>query len=140
FPIRGASPPPLAILDAKLPVTGENDAAGNPFWFNNQPSVVVNPVALVKSAKKTWNGRRVLNSGLPLGAKPKPYDLRFRRTGTFTYYCVVHPGMKATVRVVSPTRRIASPAQVKARQTREIRAYVSAATRKTAAKPPAGAT
>src|SRR3954453_8768867 len=75
FPIRGASPPPLAILDPKLPVTGENDAAGNPFWFNSQPNAVVNPVALAKSAKKTWNGSRVLNSGLPLSARPKPYNL-----------------------------------------------------------------
>ena len=66
FPVRGASPPPLVLVDTKLPVTGENDAAGNPFWFNNQPNVIINPVALAKSAFKTCNGSRVLNSGLPL--------------------------------------------------------------------------
>jgi plastocyanin len=138
LPVRGAGPPPLALVDPQRPVSGETDAAGNAFWFNGQPNVLLNPISVSKSVRKTWNGSRVLNSGLPLAARPKPYNLRFRRTGVFFYYCVVHPGMRGSIRVVSPSRRIASPDAVEQRQERQIRAYVSAAKRETAAPPPSG--
>ncbi|TMM00936.1 MAG: hypothetical protein E6G10_14635 [Actinobacteria bacterium] len=140
FPAIGKQPPPLVVVDPKLPVSGQNDAAGNPFWFNGQPNVLFNRVAVTKSTTKTWSGSRVLGSGLPTGNKPKPFLLRFRRAGTFTYYCTVHPGMKGTVRVVSIPSRAPTPAQTDARRRREIRAYVAAAKRTAAAPPPYGTT
>ena len=139
FPVRGETPPPLVTLDTALPVSGQNDAAGNPFWFNNQPTPILNPVAVAKSSVKTWNGSKILNSGLPLAAKPKPFTLRFRRAGSFTYVCLVHPGMKGTIRVVGTNRRIASPAAVAARRVAETRAYVAAAKRTVAKPAPTGA-
>jgi plastocyanin len=139
FPIKGEQPPPLAVATTSLPVGGVKDAAGNPFWFNGSPNVVVNPLAITGTANKTWNGSRVLSTGLPLGPKPKPFNLRFQRRGTFTYYCIVHPGMKATVKVVSKKTRIASPAASEARRTRQIASYVSSSKRLSAAAPPATA-
>src|SRR3954453_16850471 len=46
FPIKGEQPPPLAVATPRLPVGGVKDAAGNPFWFNGLPNVVVNPLAI----------------------------------------------------------------------------------------------
>jgi plastocyanin len=42
FPKKGDGNPPLAIPGA-APVAGVNDAAGTPFWFNGQPSIIFNP-------------------------------------------------------------------------------------------------
>jgi plastocyanin len=140
FPVKGEQPPPLAIAATNLPVAGVNDAAGSPFWFNGSPNVVVNPLAITGSANKTWNGSKVLSTGLPLSPKPKPLNLRFARRGTFTYYCLVHPGMKGTVRVVSKRTRIASPAASEARRTRQIASYISTSKRLSAAPPPATST
>src|SRR4051812_41908987 len=81
FPIRGSSPPPLALVVPKLPIGGVKDAAGNPFWFNGSPNVIVNPLAIRGTATKTWNGSKVLSTGLPLSPKPKPFNLRFQRRG-----------------------------------------------------------
>src|SRR4051812_38991790 len=87
FPVAGQQPPPLALAAKNRPVANRNDAAGKPFWFNGQPSILLNPVAVAKSVNKTWNGSRVLGSGIPTGRRPKPFVLRFRKTGTYTYYC-----------------------------------------------------
>jgi len=134
FPLRGRGSPPLVIADTTKPVGGVNDAAGNPFWFNGQPNILVNPVGALPSRSKRYNGSTVVGSGVPMGAKPKPFALRFRRAGTFTYYCVVHPGMKARVRVVSASRPVASPAAQLTRAQRELASDVLAA-RKTDARP-----
>src|SRR4051794_33997398 len=140
FPLRGKQPPPLAIADKTKPVGGASDAAGGAFWFNGQPNILVNPVGALPSRSKRYNGSTVVGSGVPLGSKPKPFALRFRRVGTFTYYCVVHPGMKARVRVVSKSRAVASPAAQLAVAQRQLATDVLAA-KKTDARPsPAGAT
>src|SRR3954447_18424375 len=110
FPVRGKGSPPLALLDQKLPVSGLNDAAGNPFWFNGQPNVALNPVAVQPSSGRSYNGSAVIGTGVPQGRKPKPFAMRFRRPGVFLYYCTVHPGMRGTVRVLSARRAVPSPA------------------------------
>jgi plastocyanin len=140
FPLRGRSAPPLVVADKTKPVGGVNDAAGNAFWFNGQPNVLVNPVGAAPSRSKRYNGSTVVGSGVPLGRKPKPFALRFRRTGTFVYYCVVHPGMKARVRVVSKRTPVTSPAAQLRRAQLQLATDVLAA-RKTNARPsPSGAT
>ena len=140
FPVRGQGAPPLVLAAPNTPVHDVRDAAGNPFWFNGQPSVLLNPVAANKSLRKTWNGRRVLGSGIPTGRKPKPYVLRFRRTGVFIYYCSVHPGMRGTVRVVGASRRVGSPAAAEVRGDRQADRYLAGARRTAAAAPPSGNT
>ena len=105
-------PPPLIVPDPSTPVAGVNDARGNPFWFNGQPTLRPNPLAAFPQGGSRFDPDELLNSGLPLGpGQPEPYVLRFKRKGTFSYLCVVHPGMKGKVRVVGRNRDIPTNAQ-----------------------------
>jgi plastocyanin len=108
IPRKGGKPLPLTATTGKT-ISGVNDAAGNPFWFNGQPQVGFNP-ALAKGVygkKLIYTGKRI-ESGLPLANNPKPFTVKFTKAGSYTYYCDVHPGMKGTVRVVRLGRRIPS--------------------------------
>jgi plastocyanin len=119
FPVKGKQPPAFAI-PASTTVSGAVDGAGQPFWFNGQlPNLTPNPVAAAKSAGTAYNGTRLRNSGLP-ATPPKSYSLKFTKTGTFAYYCAVHPGMTGTVRVVSSKRRVPTEAQNSAAATAEL--------------------
>jgi plastocyanin len=106
FVPRGESVP-LFVPDASKPITRLNDAAGNPFWFNGQPTVGFNPQAALPQGGRTFNRSALRSSGLPLGP-PKPYKLKFKKKGTFSYVCLVHPGMAGKVKVVGSARRVPS--------------------------------
>ena len=83
-------------------VSGFDDAAGAPFWFNGQP---------VPGFNGTAAARGVRSSGLPLESRPRPYVRRFTRVGTYRYVCLVHPDtMRGIVRVVPRGRPIPRPA------------------------------
>jgi plastocyanin len=100
FAPPGGPPPPLAVPDPATPIAGVDDAAGNPFWFNDQPQLRPNPEAILEQGDGTFSRSDLHNSGLPLAqGPPPPYTLRFNRKGTFGYLCVVHPGMTGKVRV-----------------------------------------
>jgi|tagenome__1003787_1003787.scaffolds.fasta_scaffold20902086_3 plastocyanin len=139
FPVRGEGPPPLVLATTDKPVSGVADAAGNPFWFNGQPNLPLDPVGAQKSTVTRYNGSAVLGSGLPLGARPKPFSLRFRRAGTFLFSCVVHPGMRGRVHVVRTRRGVRSPAAQEAVGERQLARDVRAAKRLVAAPSPSGA-
>ena len=51
-----------------------------------------------------------MNSGLlPLGPTPPPaFSMTFDKTGSFPYYCVIHPNMIGTVKVVKSGGKIDS--------------------------------
>lgn len=101
FPKKGEAPPPLAALDATHPVTGVKDAAGQPFWFNGQGTPVIPAiVGLGSGSGKAYDGTQELGSGFPTGPNLKPFVVKFPKAGSYTYYCVLHPGMKGTVAVV----------------------------------------
>lgn len=103
----GSAAPPLIAPDTTKPVSGVNDAANSPFWFNGQPRLVFNPAAIAPAGGKTHSSSQLTGSGLPLAqGPPKPYKLKFNRAGTFKYLCVVHPGMTGSVKVVAAGRRI----------------------------------
>ena len=79
---------------------------------------------------RTFDGTHLTGSGIQLGP-PKPYELKFTHTGTFTYECVVHPGMEAKVRVLGANSPIpslkadaTSTARLLARQARTARALL----------------
>ncbi|HEX6023364.1 MAG TPA: hypothetical protein VFZ00_15315, partial [Solirubrobacter sp.] len=76
-------------------VEGSNDAAGAPFWFNGQPALGFNPLLVQMGYGKTftYSGKKQVQSGLPLAQKPKPMTVKFTKTGSFTYFCSLHPGM-----------------------------------------------
>jgi plastocyanin len=128
FPARPGDPPGLVDADPTRRVTGVNDAAGAPFWFNGQPSLQISPLVAFPQGNRTYNGRALRASGLPLeDGPPEPYTLRFTRKGSFTYYCDVHAGMKGTVKVVGRRARVPSKAQDRNAAAREMVARLDAA-------------
>jgi plastocyanin len=121
-------------------VAGAVDAAGAPFWFNGLDQLGFNPVLGPSGFGKkfTYTGGKAVNSGLPLAAKPKPMTVKFSKTGSFTYFCDVHAGMKGTVRVLAKSKTVpsakADAKKVKAQVTRDV-AVAKTLSKKTA---PAG--
>ena len=68
FPPRGGDMLPL-ITPTGQDISGENDAAGQPFWFNGQDQVSFNPALVVGATfgkKLKFNGGKRIISGLPL--------------------------------------------------------------------------
>jgi plastocyanin len=102
-------------------VSGVNDAAGAPFWFNGQPGLAFNPALLAGQFGKhlSYTGRKRIESGLPLGPA-KPMVVRFRKAGRYTYYCNIHPGMKGTVTVRPHGKAIPTARQDKKRLKRQV--------------------
>lgn len=134
FVPRGEVDPFLAAPDPANPVTGVLDAAGNPFWFNGQPRLVLNPAAALPQGGRNFRPSRLISSGLPLSESdepPPPYRLKFNRTGRFGYICTVHPGMKGAVRVVGAKRRIPSARANRRQALREQRSILRRAQRRT---------
>jgi plastocyanin len=112
LPPRGSKP--MALLSSAATIAGANDANGVPYWFNGQRSLQFTPALLQPNFGRTatYNGSRGTDSGIPLGDKVKPFTVRFSKTGTYTYYCNLHAGMKGKVRVVSPRSRVPSATAV----------------------------
>jgi plastocyanin len=110
FVAKGKQPTPLVSPTGQK--AAENDAAGSPFWFTTAgldalsftPSLANGLFG--KSA--TFDNTKNVESGLPLSAKPKPLTITFKKAGTFTYLCDVHPGMKGTVKVLPKSKRVPS--------------------------------
>jgi plastocyanin len=109
FPKQGEAPPPLASLDATRPIADAKDAAGQPFWFNGQGTPVMPAiVSLGSGSGKSYDGAQEVGSGFPAGEAPKPFVVKFPKAGSYTYYCVLHPGMKGTVKVVGKGKAVPS--------------------------------
>jgi plastocyanin len=114
FLAKGQARPPLIILAPTSLISGKLDAAGAPFWLNGQPTQVINPIVAAPSGGKKYAGKGFLSSGLPApSGPPKPFVVKFTKAGTFTFNCLVHPGMKGVVKVV-PKSRPAPSARVDA--------------------------
>src|SRR5689334_2137972 len=113
FLAPGQSRPSLETPDPAHPYTGFTDAAGAPFWFNGQPSLLIPPDHAFAQGGGSTNGTKYKNSGLSAPAF-KPYQLKFTKTGTFRYLCLVHPGMAGSVKVLPKGRAVPSAAARKA--------------------------
>ena len=107
FPAKGQDPAPFAAPTGNM-ISGANDAAGQPFWFNGRDDLQFNPVLFAGLYGKTvsYDGAKQLESGLALAPDPKPVTVRFTKAGKFTYYCNIHPGMLGTVKVVKKSKRV----------------------------------
>jgi plastocyanin len=103
----GDKRPALEASDPAHPYTGFNDAAGAPFWFNGQPSLMIPTEHAFAQGGGSTDGTQYKNSGISAPAF-KPYKLKFTKAGTFRYLCLVHPGMAGTVRVVGKGRAVPS--------------------------------
>jgi plastocyanin len=115
IPRKGGSPLAL-ILPTGQTIAASNDAAGAAFWFNGQSNVSFNPALGppgLFGKKAIVTGAKRVESGLPLAQKPKPFTVKFARTGTFTYYCDIHAGMKGTIKVVAKNGTVPSARQDK---------------------------
>jgi plastocyanin len=109
FLAKGQASPPLIILAPSSPISGKLDGAGAPFWFNGHPSQIINPLVAAPSGGKKYAGKGFLNSGLPApSGPPKPFVVKFTKAGTFKFDCLVHPGMKGTVKVLPKGRPVPS--------------------------------
>jgi plastocyanin len=139
FPRRGQGAIPLFSPTGEK-VVGALDAAGLPFWFNGQDQLGFTPSLTRSGFGKTFtfNGRRRVESGLPLGNRPKPMTVRFTRAGRFTYLCDVHAGMKGTVRVLPRGRRIPSARQHAAKVRAQVARGLRVARSLGSTKPPSG--
>jgi plastocyanin len=124
FPAKGQKAPPFVQPDPAHPYTGFSDPAGNPFWFNGQPSVTVPAEVALPTTEKSTDGTGYRNSGItPEGGKPFSYKLRFTKAGTFNYLCEVHPGMRGTVKVLpkgAKGARVLSAVQERAAAVRQL--------------------
>jgi plastocyanin len=136
IPPRGGKALPLIVPSGV--VTGATDAAGNPFWFNGRPRLNFNPrlARPIFGTRQTYNGTRRIESGLPMTRRPKSFTVTFRRTGNFTYFCDVHPGMKAVVHVRPASRPVPSAAADRARVRAQVRRNLASA--RALARPNAG--
>ena len=132
IPARGSSAAAFIVPSGQT-AAGANDAAGNPFWFNGQPTLRFNPIVLKSLFGKSvsYTGAKRIESGAPLANKIKPMTVKFTKAGTYTYFCDIHPGMKGSVKVVSKSSSVPSAASDKAAVKRQL-----AADQKTAAKLP----
>jgi plastocyanin len=101
---------PLSLFSPSGKVSGENDAAGQPFWFNGQDQFSFTPTLLNQTYGKTlsYNGSKRVDSGLPLGNNLKPLTVKFKKTGSFTFYCDIHPGMTGKVTVNARKAKVPS--------------------------------
>jgi plastocyanin len=109
FLAKGQALPPLIITSLTNPIIGQLDAANKPFWFNGQPSQIINPEAAAAAGRRSYKGGSYLNSGLPAGeGPPKPFVVKFTKVGTYAFHCIVHPGMNGVVRVRPKRKRIPS--------------------------------
>jgi plastocyanin len=121
----------LALITAtgKM-VTGANDAAGNPFWFNGQvPVLSFNTELFGPIGGGVYSGASRVDSGLPLGPKPQDFKVKFLVPGTYKYFCDVHYGMHGVVIVKPKGAAVPTAAQDAAQLKSEEQRYVSEAKR-----------
>src|SRR3954468_12598512 len=112
----------IALLLPTGTITGVNDAAGQPYWFNGAlPSVKFNPLIVPpnpsvgsgptkvpgkKVEKATYNGKKQILSDIPFNAGPPALQVKFTKPGSVTYYCDLHEGMKGVVRVLAKHHKV----------------------------------
>jgi plastocyanin len=137
FPKKSGKNVPLIVRDATRTYAGVLDPAGQPFWFNGQQQLIGNPKAVFPAGGKNEDGTKANNSGAPENEK-FTYKLKFPKTGTFTYYCTIHPGMKGQVKVVSKKTAIPSAADDKAAVAAQVAATLKELKRNNARKAPSG--
>jgi plastocyanin len=128
FPARGQKPLDFVVPNGPKP-TDANDAAGQPFWFNNTVNEFgFNPQIVNVKTKGTWPSKSRVASGLSAGpGQPKPFVVKFTKKGSYTYYCDIHPGMKGVVHVVAKTAKApTAKADAKAIKTQVNQALVQA--------------
>lgn len=142
FPKKGQKGPLPFAAPTGSNVSGSSDAAGNAFWFNGQAQIGFNPALFPPKFGKSvsYSKSSGVQSGPPVTNKPGPFTVKFTKTGSYTYYCDIHPGMKGVVHVVAKTAKAPS-ARADAKTIRnQVKRDLSLAKKATKAKPAAANT
>jgi plastocyanin len=137
FPPKGQDPAGLIVPTGAM-VSGVNDSLNTPFWFNGAPEFNFNPAVFtpIWGTKVTFNANKGLESGPTF--IPKPLTVRFKKTGKFTYFCNVHPGMTGSVTVVKKSKKIPSPKADRKTVSKAVARDLKIAKKLTTATVPAG--
>jgi plastocyanin len=128
LPKKGEGAAPFLIPSGQK-VAGAADAAGTPFWFNGQDAMALNLAVLGAQGfgkTFTYTGAKDIQSGLP-GDPPKAMTVKFSKAGSYTIYCDIHTGMKASVKVVKKGAKVPTAKQDAAAVSRQADAAVKAA-------------
>jgi plastocyanin len=90
------------------------DVDGTPFWFNGQPRFVFDLSVAAPAGGKAVNSRtKYVSTGfLPQGPKAKGVTLTFPKAGSYTFVCLLHPGMVGKVNVKPKAAKVPSVAAV----------------------------
>jgi plastocyanin len=120
---------PTVLVSPTGQKAAETDAAGAPFWFTGAG---LDGLSFTPSLAQGLFGKSVsfdntksIQSGLPLAAKPKPFTVAFKKAGSFTYLCDVHPGMKGTVKVLAKNKKVPSANADAAAQKKQVSTAVA---------------
>jgi plastocyanin len=137
IPAKGGKPSAF-LVRTSTNATDAKDEAGNPFWFNGQPLFGFNPAILTAGKTATYTGKKHVVGPVPVLGKPFAFKVKFTKTGTFTYYCDIHPGMKGKVHVVAKSAKAPSVKDDAKTVSRQVAAAVKTAKKLGATTPPAG--
>jgi plastocyanin len=137
FLAAGQQPKPPFLPAIGNLISGQLDAASTPFWFNGQPKQTINPEVAFPSGGKTYNGSGYLNSGTPNpGGPPTPFVVKFTKAGTFSFYCLVHAGMKGVVQVLPKSASVPTAGNDRATASAQEADAIAKARRLAKVKPP----
>jgi plastocyanin len=146
FPPKGGKI--LAQLVQTTPITGVNDAAGNPFWYSGTGlknfafAPALQDQSLGYGQHLVYTGAKRVMSHIPLNtAHPfaafKPMFVKFPKPGTYKYYDDLHPGQVGTVTVLKKGAKLPTAAQDKKAFKSQVASELKAAKTLRNAKAPA---
>ena len=119
----------LPAFDAATKVSGVNDPAGNPFWFDGaQPTPMVNPFYLENAGDgKVHKGQKDVDHGALSFGPPKPYVLSFAKPGSYKIVDAIHPKVAQTVVVKPKAAKLPTASAVKRSIAKELTGLVKEA-------------
>jgi plastocyanin len=133
--LPGARGNDLSLFVPGARVTGVNDFAGNPFWFDGvKPSAESNPVLNGRTGGHVYNGSKRIDSGL---THSNTLNVRFTKPGVYKYFCDVHPGMIGYVVVRAKGKPIPSRSQDAATLNKDLTRDILSVKKLTSTKVPA---
>jgi len=136
FVPKGQKAPAFAVPNADAPGSGAKDAAGAAMWFTGRPAFAPNPAAIMPQGGKVIDGSKAVGSGLALDGPPKPWVVKFPKTGKFVLRSALQPGVTLSVNVTKGKRSSAKADA--ARVKRQLRANATLAKRLLKYKGPEG--
>lgn len=106
---------PPDLIDAG---PGPGEAMAGPAYFPIGPIAADNSVS--------YDGSALISSGVPNGPGSPPFRVTFPKTGTYSYVCLLHPGMSGTIQVLSAGASLPeTPAQAVTRGRATLATFVS---------------